>query len=176
MSGFTKGLEKVQVTLKWDPSPSGEPDNDLDIVAATYTADDPYGSPDYLVHFDNRAPDGTITLDRDSRNGQGFGADEAMTLELYRLADTYARVVVGVAIQQDEGRRTFGQVTGSSVKVLDGITELAENDFAGVGESTAAVVAEFVRGEGGVWEFQPALRGYDVAPAEFTETMGRARG
>ncbi|WP_167538231.1 TerD family protein, partial [Streptomyces caniferus] len=85
MSTFNKGIEKVEVTLKWDPSPLGTPDNDLDIVAATYTADAPHGDPAYLVHFDSRSPDGTITLNRDSRTGQGFGFDEIMTLELDRL-------------------------------------------------------------------------------------------
>ncbi|BCK68101.1 hypothetical protein Srufu_020540 [Streptomyces libani subsp. rufus] len=95
MSTLSKGIEKVEVTLKWDPSPLGTPDNDLDIVAATYTADAPHGEPAYLVHFDSRSPDGTITLNRDSRTGQGFGFDEIMTLELDRLAETYTRVIVG---------------------------------------------------------------------------------
>src|SRR3954469_13131304 len=117
VSSLNKGIKKVEVALKWDPSPLGAPAVDLDIVAAPYPADAPYGSPAYLVHFDSRSPDGTITLNRDSRTGQGYGFDEVMTLELNRLSDAYARVVVGVAIQQRDGHKTFGQIEHTAVQI-----------------------------------------------------------
>ncbi|MBM4793099.1 TerD family protein [Streptomyces sioyaensis] len=173
MSTLNKGIEKVEVTLKWDPSPIGTPDNDLDIVAATYPADAPHGDPAYLVAFDSRSPDGTITLNRDSRTGQGFGADEIMTLELDRLSETYARVLVGVAIQQGEGRKVFGDVANTAVRIREGYTDLAEDDFASVAEATAATVAEFTRDETGKWRFRPGLRGFDADPDAFVSLMGR---
>ncbi|WP_244967389.1 TerD family protein [Streptomyces cacaoi] len=172
-AGLSKGLDKVEIALKWDPSPLGAPDHDLDLVAATYTAEAPHGEPDYLVHFDSRSPDGTITLNRDSHTGQGFGADEVMTLELERLADTYARVVVGVAIQQANGRKTFGDVPGTSVRIRQGYDDLAQDDFASVASATAAVVAEFVRSDSGEWRHLPSVRGFDGAPDEFAAAMGR---
>lgn len=172
MSTLNKGIEKVEVTLKWDPSPLGTPDNDLDIVAATYPADAPHGDPAYLVAFDSRSPDGTITLNRDSRTGQGFGADEIMTLELDRLSDAYARVLVGVAIQQGEGRKIFGDVPNTHVRIREGYTDLAEDDFASVAEATAATVAEFTRDETGKWRFRPGLRGFDADPDTFVSVMG----
>ncbi|UQA92687.1 TerD family protein [Streptomyces halobius] len=173
MSTFSKGIEKVEVTLKWDPSPLGAPDHDLDIIAATYTADAPHGDPSYLVHFDSRSPDGTIILNRDSRTGQGFGPDEVMTLELNRLSDTYTRVVVGVAIQQGEGRRTFGDIANTGVHIREGYTDLTENDFADVADATAATVAEFTRDASGEWRFRAMLRGFDADPNTFTGLMGR---
>ncbi|MGP3973701.1 TerD family protein [Streptomyces sp. 8N114] len=172
MSSLNKGIGKVEVTLKWDPSAMGEPPHDLDIVAATYTADAPYGEPAYLVHFDSRSPDGTITLNRDSKTGQGFGSDEVMILELERLADNYARVVVGVAIQQGEGRKTFDQVPNTAVQIREGYEELSTTDFSGVARSTAATVAEFVRGDSGEWHHTVVLRGYDGAPEDFASHMG----
>ncbi|MFI9079963.1 TerD family protein [Streptomyces sioyaensis] len=173
MSTLNKGIQKVEVTLKWDPSPIGTPDNDLDIVAATYPADAPHGAPAYLVAFDSRSPDGTITLNRDSRTGQGFGADEIMTLELDRLSESYARVLVGVAIQQGEGRKVFGDVANTAVRIREGYTVLAEDDFASVAEATAATVAEFTRDETGKWRFRPGLRGFDADPDAFVSLMGR---
>lgn len=173
MNTFNKGIEKVEVTLQWDPSPLGTPDNDLDIVAATYTADAPHGDPAYLVHFDSRSPDGTITLNRDSRTGQGFGSDEIMTLELDRLSDTYTRVIVGVAIQQGEGRKVFGDIQNTLVRIREGYTDLAENDFSDVAGATAATVAEFTRDETGQWRLRPALRGFDTDPEGFAALMGR---
>ncbi|EST38045.1 hypothetical protein N566_09605 [Streptomycetaceae bacterium MP113-05] len=171
-SGLDKGLGTVEVRLRWDPSPSGEPDNDLDLVAAVY---DPGGGPAYVVHFDSRAPDGTITLNRDSRTGQGFGTDEAMTLELERLAPEYTRVVVGVAIQQNDGRKPFGRVENAEVGVFHGYDELAVLQLGDLASYTAATVAEFVRPEGASgWAFRHRVRGFDATPTEFAGVMGTA--
>ncbi|MCX4789867.1 MULTISPECIES: TerD family protein [unclassified Streptomyces] len=172
MSTPNKDIEKVEVRLKWDPSPPGAPAHDLDIIAATYLTNVPYGSPAYLVHFDSRSPDGTITLNRDSRTGQGFGFDEVMTLELGRLSTAYTRVVVGVAIQQRDGHKTFAEIANTGVQVREGYTNLAEDDFSAVGAATAATVAEFVRSASGVWEFHATVRGFDGDPDSFAATMG----
>ncbi|WP_043266473.1 TerD family protein [Streptomyces sp. CT34] len=172
MSTLNKGMDKVEVSLGWDPSPIGDPDIDLDIIAATYRADAPHGEPAYLVHFDSRSPDGTITLNRDSRTGQGFGADEVLTLELNRLSENYSRVVVGVLIQQTDGRKVFGEVENTVVVVREGYHQLAENDFAEVAEATAAAVAEFSRDAAGEWRFHPVIRGFDADPDTFAGLMG----
>ncbi|MEU9059727.1 TerD family protein [Streptomyces sp. NPDC048430] len=176
MSTPNKDIEKVEVRVKWDPSDFGEPANDLDIIAATYRTEAPYGSPAYLVHFDSRSPDGTITLNRDSRTGQGFGFDEVMTLELDRLSDAYARVVVGVAIQQRDGHKTFGQIEHTAVQIREGYTNLAEDDFSAVSAATAAVVAEFVRDTSGAWGFHGSVRGFDGDPGSFATEMGNRPG
>ncbi|MFF6888198.1 TerD family protein [Streptomyces sp. NPDC012421] len=173
MSGLNKGVGKVEVALKWDPAPSGEPAYDLDIIAAVFTADDPHGTPAQLVHFGSRSPDGTITLHRDSRTGQGFGYDEAMTLELDRLADRYTRVVVGVAIQQGGGRVVFGRIAQASVRVSQGYTELLTDDFASAAEATAATIVEFVRDASG-WTLRPLQRAFDTDPGTFGSLMGSA--
>ncbi|WP_418959527.1 TerD family protein [Streptomyces tritici] len=172
MGGLNKGVGKVEVTLKWDPSPMGAPEHDLDIIAGVYGADDPYGAPVYLVHFGSRSPDGTITLNRDSRTGQGFGYDEALTVELERIAPAYGRVVVGVAIQQGGGRRTFGDIAHTGVLVREGHVELLKDDFAALGDATAATVVEFTRDGANGWEYRAIPRGFDAEPQEFAALMG----
>jgi stress response protein SCP2 len=174
VNGLNKGIRKVEIALRWDPSPSGEPSTDLDLVAAPYPAGDPYGDPAYVVHFDSRSPDGTITLNRDSRDGQGFGYDEVMTLELDRLDARYTRVVVGVVIQQHQARRTFSGVANPGLRIREGYTVLAEDDFGGVLGARAATVAEFVRAGSGAWEFRPGVQGFDGDPATFSHAMGAA--
>ncbi|MFI5757836.1 TerD family protein [Streptomyces sp. NPDC051569] len=174
MSSLNRGVAKIGVTLKWDPSPLGEPAHDLDLVAATYTSAAPTGDPDYLVYFGSRSPDGTITLERESRTGQGFGSDEEMTLELDRMGTAYVRVLVGVAIQQRDGRRTFGDIASPEIQFQEGYTELAEYDFADVAGSTAATVAEFTRDASGAWQFRTSVRGFDTDPQSFGALMGRA--
>ena len=173
MNGLSKGIRKAEVAIKWDPSPAGQPPTDLDVVAATYLAGDPYGEPAYVVHFDSRSPDGTIYLNRDSRDGKGFGWDEVMTLELDRLSDRYARVVVGVVIQQRSAHRTFVGVANPGLRIREGYTVLAEDDFGDVLGATAATVGEFVRDESGTWTFRPGLHGFEDDPATFTRSMGR---
>ncbi|MGC0329101.1 stress response protein SCP2 [Streptomyces sp. SAI-170] len=172
MNDLIKGIHKVEVALRWDPSPAGQPPTDLDIVAGTYLKSAPYGDPDYLVHFDSRSPDGTIHLNRDSKDGKGFGWDEVMTLELDRLDARYARVVVGVIVQQRPAGRTFVSVANPGLRIREGYTDLAQDDFGGVLGATAATVAEFVRDAAGNWDFQPGVRGFEDDPAAFAQTMG----
>ncbi|MEE1940899.1 TerD family protein [Streptomyces sp. TRM 70361] len=172
MGSLNKGVEKVEVALRWDPGPSGAQPHDLDIIAGVYSADAPYGDPVYLVHFDRRSPDGTITLNRDSRTGLGFGDDEVMVLELNRMASSYSRVVVGVAVQQSGGPLTFGEVRNTRIRICEGYTELAGHDFAAVSGATAATVAEFTRNASGVWDFREDVRGFDTDPDSFARTMG----
>jgi stress response protein SCP2 len=174
VNGLSKGIRKVEIALKWDPSAAGQPPTDLDLVAATYPASDPHGEPAYVVHFDSRSPDGTIYLNRDSQDGKGFGWDEVMTVELDRLDARYARVVVGVIIQQRPGRRTFVSVINPALRIREGYTDLAEDNFGSVLGATATTVAEFVRQDSGVWDFKPGLKGFEDDPATFTATMGRA--
>ncbi|AWW37180.1 TerD-family protein [Streptomyces sp. AS58] len=175
MNGISKGIRKVEIALKWDPSPAGQPPSDMDIVAATYLASDPHGRPDYVVHFDSRSPDGTIYLNRDSKDGKGFGWDEVLTLELTRLNARYARVVVGVVIQQRPEQRTFVSVINPVLRIREGYTDLATDDFGEHLGSTAATVGEFVRDGSGAWEFHPGVHGFEDDPATFTRTMGAPR-
>ncbi|MFD3542706.1 TerD family protein [Streptomyces sp. NPDC058662] len=185
MTGVRKGLAKVEVALRWDPSPAGTPANDLDLVAAVYGAADLHGTPVHLVHFGSRSPDGTITLNRDSHTGQGFGFDEVMTLELNRMGAELRRVVVGVVIQHadgspagpgESGRKTFADIGGTGIRIREGHTDLAQGDFASVAGSTAATIAEFSRDASGAWSLDSAdLRGSDADPEEFTRLMGGRR-
>ncbi|MDN3021296.1 TerD family protein [Streptomyces sp. S.PB5] len=173
MNALNKGIRKVEVSLKWDPSPVGSAPTDLDIVAATYLQADPYGDPAYVVHFDSRSPDGTITLNRDSKDGKGFGWDEVMTLELDRLDSRYARVVVGAVIQQRSEERTFVGVVNPGLRIREGYTVLAEENFGEILGATAATVAEFVRDGSGTWEFHPGTHGFEGDPSTFTAAMGK---
>ncbi|MFJ5262182.1 TerD family protein [Streptomyces sp. NPDC088387] len=172
MNDLSKGIRKAEISLKWDPSPAGQPPTDLDIVAATYLASDPQSQPAYVVHFDSRSPDGTITLNRDSKDGKGFGWDEVLTVELERLDARYARVVIGVVIQQRPDRRTFVSVVNPKLQIREGYTDLATDDFGGVLAATAATIGEFIRTDAGSWDFYPGVHGFEEDPVNFTRTMG----
>ncbi|MFI1416300.1 TerD family protein [Streptomyces sp. NPDC020707] len=167
-----RGVEKVEVRLKWDPNAWNQPPHHLDIIAATYSVDAPHGKPVYVVHFDSRSPDGTINMNRHSQTGQGFGYVEVMTLELDRLASSFARVVVGVVIHQNSGHKTFGDLSNAGVQVVEGYEELLTDDFSQVAASTATTVAEFTRDATAAWNFHGMVRGSDSDPVVFTAEMG----
>ncbi|MFD3547203.1 TerD family protein [Streptomyces sp. NPDC058655] len=175
MTGVRKGLAKVEVALRWDPSRRGTPANDLDIVVAVYGAADLYGTPVHLVHFGSRSADGTITLNRDSHTGQGFGFDEVMTIELDRMAADLRRVVVGVVIQREgaaDHGKTFADIEGTGIRIREGHAELAVFGFDSVPAATAVTVADFTRDGAGVWSLDARLRGFDTDPEEYTRVMG----
>lgn len=174
MSRDSKGLGRVEVRLKWDPSPWNQPPRHLDIIAATYSAEAPYGRPVYVVHTESRSPDGTINMNRHSETGQGLGFVEVMTLELDRLASSFARVVVGVAIHQNSGPKSFSDLSNAGVLVVEGYTELLKDDFSQVAGSTAATVAEFTRDASAAWQFHEMVRGFDSDPVGFTAEMGNS--
>lgn len=175
MSSAGKGLGKIEVRLRWDPSPLGEAPRHLDIIAGTYLKDDLYGRPSYLVHYDSRSPDGTINMSRHSRTGQGFGFVEVMVLEFDRLSSSYGRVVVGVVIHQSGGPRAFADTSNPGVLIVDGYTELLTHDFTGVPGATATTVAEFTRSGTGGWEFHEMLCGFESDPVAFAAEMGSVR-
>jgi stress response protein SCP2 len=173
VSSERRGVGKVSVRLKWDPSPWNESEQHLDIIATTYSKAAAYGPPVYVVHSDSRSPDGTINMSRHSRTGQGFGYVEEMTLELDRLASSFARVVVGVAIHQNDGRKAFANISNVGVLVVEGYEELLKDDLSQVSASCAATVAEFVRDASGAWTFQQMIRGFDSDPVLFAAEMGQ---
>jgi stress response protein SCP2 len=172
MSSVHKELRKVEVKLRWDPAPRDQPPHHLDIIAATYSVDAPHGQPVYVVHYDSRSPDGTINMSRHSETGQGLGFNEAMVLELDRLAPSYTRVVVGVGIHQSNGPLTFGAVSDTGVVIVEKFRELLADDFGRVAGSTAATVAEFIRDGSGEWELREMIRGFDSDPVAFAAQMG----
>jgi tellurium resistance protein TerD len=83
-------------------------------------------------------------------------------------------VVVGVAIHQNGGTRTFGDLSHARALVVEGYKELLSDDFTEVAGSTAATVAEFTKDASGAWEFHAMVRGFDSEPAGFTAEMGSA--
>lgn len=174
MSSVTTGLQKIEVRLRWDPSPVGESPRHLDIVAATYADDSPDDQPEYVVHYDSRSPDGTINMDRHSETGMGFGFVEVMSLELDRLAPSYTRVVVGVVIHQDLTPRTFSDIENAGVLVVEKYTDLLETDFTPVADSTCTTVVEFRRNDVGAWKLHELMRGFDCDASAFPTEIGGA--
>ena len=152
MSTPNKGIGKVEVTLKWDPSPPGAPAHDLDIVAATYPANEPYGNPRIRAL---RQP--LAGRHHQSQPGQQDGP----RARLGRGDDPGARPAVGRV--RPRGRRGRHPAAGRpkdlrrhsepGVRIREGYTSGRGRLLLGR-RATAATVAEFVRDGSGGWEFR----------------------
>lgn len=116
---------------------------------------------------------GVLTRSYQGQTGQGFGCIEVMVLEPDCLAPAYGRVVVGVVIHQDGGRRTFGDIHNAGLLVVQRYTELLADDFSGVADSTATTVPEFVRDGSGEWEMREMVRGIRQRSGAFHPGDGR---
>ncbi|GGR92583.1 hypothetical protein GCM10010269_34500 [Streptomyces humidus] len=81
---------------------------------------------------------------------------------------------MGVAIHQNTGPKTFGDLSNAGVLVVVGYAELLKNDFAKLAGATAGTVAEFVRDASGTWEFHEMVRGFGSEPIVFGTEMGSA--
>ena len=93
-------------------------------------------------------------------------------LEFDRLSSAYGRVVVGVAIHQNHGLKTFGEVSNTGLLVTEGYRQLLSDDLSRVADSTAATIAEFTRGVDGLWGMREVIRGFDSDPVVFMAEMG----
>ncbi|MFI9150544.1 SAV_2336 N-terminal domain-related protein [Streptomyces sp. NPDC053367] len=172
--GPTQEDRKVEVALRRGPPPAGQPPTRLVLVAAAYLASDPYGDPAYVVHGGSVPPDGAM-YPHPSGDGPGLGGDEVMTLELDRIDARYARVVLGVLLQQGPPHGSFADVPALSLRIREGDAVLHEYGFAGVPRATAASTGEFVRDASGSWTFRGGVRPVDPGEgdvASFTAVMG----
>ena len=95
-----------------------------------------------------------------------------MTLELDRMSERLDRIVIGVAIQQRTGAKTFSGIPGTEAEIVEGTTPSPTDDFSEVGDATAATIAVFRRTESGAWQLNAACEAYDADPDAFAQLMG----
>ncbi|MFG2475805.1 TerD-family protein [Streptomyces fagopyri] len=122
--------------------------------------------------FERVRQDGTGYLDRDSMGGRGFGGSEVMMSELDRLDRRYAPVVGGVVIRQRSTYRTFAGVLNPGLRIREGRTVRAADDFGGVLGATAATVGDFGRDQFGGWDLRPGIVGFGGDTTAFTANPG----
>lgn len=165
---------KVEVRLRWDPSPWGQQPRHLDIVAATYSADAPHGRPVYVVNSESRSPDGTINMSRRQRERPGVrvhGGDGPRTRPSRRVVRAGGRRggdpperrgqdVRRAVARQDAGR---GGVQGAAVRRLHGGGRIHRRDGRGVHQGRLRRLG-----------VPPDGAGFDSEPAGFSAEMGSA--
>ncbi|KOV65510.1 TerD-family protein [Streptomyces sp. MMG1121] len=156
LSKQAPGLTAVTVGLGWQANAGHE----LDASALLCGQSGQVLSDEHFVFFNNlSSPDGSVR-----HGGAGGGDEQRLQVDLTRVPVQVEKIVFLVSLYEAEGRgRTFGQVRGAHIRVLDqdGGTELARYDLAAgaLSAETALVFGELYR-HGAEWKFRAVGQGY----------------
>ena len=176
LTKIAPSLKQVSVGLGWDVRTTTGTDFDLDASAILCGADGKVSSDQNFVFFNNlKSPDGSVEHLGDNLTGEGEGDDEAVRVDLDRVAGDVQKVVFPVSIYDADTRsQSFGQVTNAFIRVVDtsNNTELARYDLSeDASTETAMVFGELYR-NGAEWKFRAIGQGYSSGLAGIARDYG----
>lgn len=150
------GLSKVKVGIGWDTNPSVGFDYDLDVTAVSTTEGDKSTLPEIVYYGNTSNPNGSITVSKDNRTGEGDGDDEFLTIDFTRVDPSIKEILIYVFIYNAEVTgQNFGQIDNAFVRVFDNDsdTELGKMDLSfDASLSTCVRFGKFMQ-KNGEWYF-----------------------
>ena len=159
------GLKKILVGLGWDTKKSDTGvDFDLDSSVLLLGENGKMVSDQHFIFYNNlKSPDGSVEHTGDNKTGAGEGDDEAIKIDLSKVAPEVKKIVFVVTIHDAENRKqNFGQVSNSYVRLLDdgNNKEIAKYDLGeDYSTETAMIMAELYN-HGGDWKMTAVGNGY----------------
>jgi tellurium resistance protein TerD len=159
------GLKKILVGLGWDTKKSDTGvDFDLDSSVLLLNESGKLVSDAHFIFYNNlKSPDGSVEHTGDNRTGAGEGDDEAVKVDLSKVAPEVKKIVFVVTIHDADARKqNFGQVSNSYVRLLDEANnkEIAKYDLGeDYSTETAMIMAELYN-HGGEWKMTAVGNGY----------------
>lgn len=158
------GLTKILIGMGWDTRSTDGTDFDLDASAFLLAAGDKVrGDPDFIFYNNLKAPDGSVEHTGDNRTGEGDGDDEAIKVDLSRVAADVQKVAVAVTIHDAEARRqNFGMVQNAFIRIVNDVTqrEIVRYDLTEDASTETAMVFGEVYRHNGEWKFRAVGQGY----------------
>lgn len=149
-------LRRIILAAGWDIANTGA-DFDLDISAFVLNKNGKISSAGSVVFFNNKHIDG-ITLNNDSRTGEGDGDDETMNIDLAELSPEADSIVVAVSIHDAVAKRqTFGMVNNSYVRLLnqdDNNKEICRFRLKEDAATATSVIFAKLKRNGSDWDFE----------------------
>lgn len=157
-------LTNVLVGLGWDTRTTDGAEFDLDASLFLLGANDKVrGQHDFIFYNQPVSADGSVEHTGDNRTGEGDGDDEAIKIDLSRIAADVQKIIVTVTIHDAEARRqNFGQVQNAFVRVVNDksqneIVRFDLNEDYSI--ETAMIFAELYR-HNGEWKFRAVGQGF----------------
>ncbi|TFW33186.1 TerD family protein [Massilia horti] len=170
------GLQRVIVGLGWDPRITGGASFDLDGSVFLLRADGKVRNDQDFIFYNNLvSSDGSVEIIGDNRTGQGELDDELIAIDLVRVPQDIARIVVAATIHEAEQRhQNFGMVTRAFIHCLnaDDETEIARYELSqDSATETAMIFGELYRVDSD-WQFRAVGQGYHGELAPLARSFG----
>jgi tellurium resistance protein TerD len=162
LSKESEGLQKLHIGLGWDAKPGAPVGEgfDLDAMACILGADGKALSENNFIYFGNQtSPCGAIVLSGDNRTGEGDGDDEYIKIDIPKLPEEAAKVVVFVDMHEAQKLgQNFGLVDNAICRLVDEDKEdeeMARFDLSfDASMATALIFGELIK-RNDEWYFNP---------------------
>jgi tellurium resistance protein TerD len=170
------GLSRILIGLGWDARATDGADFDLDASAFVLGSEDKVRNDGDFIFYNNlKSTDGSVEHTGDNLTGEGDGDDEAVKVDLSRVAGDVQKVAIAVTIHDAEARRqNFGMVQNAFIRVVNDANgrELARYDLTeDYSVETALIFGEVYR-NGADWKFRAVGQGYEGGLAPLARNYG----
>jgi tellurium resistance protein TerD len=176
LSKEAPGLTKILIGLGWDARSTDGADFDLDASAFLVGESGKVRSDaDFIFYNQLKSSDGSVEHTGDNLTGEGEGDDEAIKVDLSRVAAEIQKVAVAVTIHDADNRRqNFGMVQNAFIRVVndgDG-KEIARYDLSEDYSTETALIFGEVYRHGAEWKFRAVGQGFQGGLAPLARNYG----
>jgi tellurium resistance protein TerD len=176
LSKEAPGLTKILIGLGWDTRATDGADFDLDASAFLVGESGKVRSDaDFIFYNQLKSSDGSVEHTGDNLTGEGDGDDEAIKVDLSRVAAEVQKVAVAVTIHDADNRKqNFGMVQNAFIRVVnDGDNkEIARYDLSEDYSTETALIFGEVYRHGAEWKFRAVGQGFEGGLAPLARNYG----
>jgi tellurium resistance protein TerD len=176
LSKEAPGLARILIGLGWDARSTDGADFDLDASAFLLAESGKVrNDADFIFYNQLKSADGSVEHTGDNLTGEGEGDDEAVKVDLTRVAAEIQRVAIAVTIHDADARKqNFGMVQNAFIRVVndsDG-KEIARYDLSEDYSTETALIFGEVYRHGAEWKFRAVGQGFQGGLAPLARNYG----
>ncbi|MCG6037842.1 TerD family protein [Acinetobacter baumannii] len=180
LSKTDPNLVRILIGLGWDERVTDGAAFDLDASAFLLTATGKVrGDHDFIFYNQLKSQDNSVEHTGDNRSGQGNGDDEALLVNLSKVAPEVEKIAITVTIHDAQARsQNFGQIANAFIRIVNQDTqvEVVRFDLAEDYSSETAMVFGEVYRHNGEWKFKAVGQGYSGGLAAMCQQYGIQTG
>lgn len=178
LSKEAPGLTSVLLGLGWDVKKADGADFDLDASALLLDSEDKaLGEKGFIFYNENSSSCGGVIHAGDNLTGDGDGDDEVINVDLQKLDDNVAKIVIAVTIHDAEARnQNFGLVENAFMRIVnkDNDAEIVRYDLTeDYSLETSLIFGELYKKDG-EWRFAAKGEGFAGGLVAYLESYGIA--
>jgi tellurium resistance protein TerD len=180
LSKEAPGLSKILIGLGWDVRATDGAAFDLDASCFLLNEAGKIRSDGDFIFYNNlKSTDGSVEHTGDNLTGEGDGDDEAVVVDLPKVAADVQKIAVAVTIHDAEARRqNFGSVSNAFVRVVDQATgkEITRYDLTEDSSTETAMIFGEVYRHGDEWKFRAVGQGFAGGLGPLAKNFGVSVG